>query len=140
VDKLPEFYEPNRVGKIFYPDKAVIAAQAAKAKLPPAAASRLKIKLLIVDMQIDFCHESGALYVPGAQEDLRRLINFIYQHAEYITDIICSFDSHLPYQIFHPAWWIDREGNHPPPFTIITHEDVIDRRWRPLLEQQCSIL
>lgn len=139
MDKPPQFYDARRTGTIFYPDKAAIAEQAMAAKLPPASADKIKTQLLIVDMQVDFCHTVGTLYVPGAQEDLQRLIKFIYRRAEQITHITCSLDSHLPLQIFHPSWWVDSEGNHPPPFTVITHEAVINGKWRPLLEPEWSV-
>lgn len=137
--KLPNFYKPARIGTIFFPDIAAIAAEAADAKLKPAAVQKIKVQLIIVDMQVDFCHEGGALYVPGAEQDIRRLIEFIYRNAEHITNIICSLDSHLPHQIFHSAWWIDKEGNHPSPLTVISHSDVINGKWKPVREHDWSI-
>jgi nicotinamidase/pyrazinamidase len=137
VQNMPRF--PNdEDGTIFYPDMAAIGAQAARANLPPAATDQRKIHLLIVDMQVDFCHPAGALYVPGAEEDVKRLIRFIYRHGEHISQITCSLDSHLPLQIFHPAWWADSRGSHPPPFTTISHDDVITGRWTPLFEPDWS--
>lgn len=138
MDKFPDFYEPERIGTLYYPDVAAIAAVAAGAKLAAAAEDEQKVHLLIVDMQVDFCHEEGSLYVPGAPGDIRRLIEFIYRHAEQITDITCTLDSHLPFQIFHPAWWADAGGNHPEPLTLITYEDVKAGRWRPLIMPEYS--
>jgi nicotinamidase-related amidase len=136
--KPPKFYDPTRIGTLFYPNTAAISAEADAAKLPPAAEDKTKIHLLLVDMQIDFCHERGALYVPGARDDIRRVIEFIYHNAERITDITCSLDSHLPHQIFHASWWTDAHGNHPPPFTIITAADIKNRKWQPLREPEWS--
>jgi nicotinamidase/pyrazinamidase len=135
----PRFHDATRIGTLFHPDMAAIGAQAARAGLPQAHADELKVHLLVVDMQVDFCHPTGALFVPGAQDDLRRLIRFIYRRAGRITDITCSLDSHLPLQIFHPAWWADSTGAHPPPFTIIRHDDVIDGKWTPLFEPEWSV-
>jgi nicotinamidase/pyrazinamidase len=129
---FPPFYEPDRIGTLFYPNVGRIAAEAAAANLPPSAADQQKTHLLVVDMQIDFCHEKGTLYVPGARQDVRRLIEFIFRNAGQISDVTCSLDSHLPFQIFHPAWWVDEQGNHPAPFTIISHEAVQRGTWRPL--------
>lgn len=139
MGNTPRFYNAQRTGTIFYPDMSEIAAQANRADLLPGPADRTKIHLLIVDMQVDFCHSSGSLYVPGAQEDLQRLIRFIYRQAEFITHITCSLDSHLPFQIFHPAWWVDGRGNHPPPFTVITYNDLVNKKWRPLREPEWSV-
>jgi nicotinamidase-related amidase len=134
----PDFYNPARIGTLFHPDLGAIAAQAEAAGLPPAEKDYRRVMLLIVDMQVDFCHAQGALYVPGALDDIRRLIEFIYRHAERITRITCSLDSHYPFQIFHPAWWMDSAGRHPAPYTIITAEDVEKRRWRPVLQPDWS--
>jgi nicotinamidase-related amidase len=111
-----------------------IAESAEQAQLPPASRDTTKVHLLIIDMQVDFCHPGGSLFVPGAEDDIRRVIRFIYHNAERITHITCSLDSHYPYQIFHGAWWLDKEGKHPEPFTVITAEDVKNGKWRPVKE------
>jgi nicotinamidase-related amidase len=136
---VPDFYNANRIGTLFHPDLAAIAAQAEAAGLPPADKDSRKVMLLIVDMQVDFCHAQGALNVPGALDDIRRLVEFIFRNAERITRITCSLDSHYPFQIFHPAWWIDSAGRHPSPFTIISAEDVEKRRWRAVFHPDWSL-
>jgi nicotinamidase-related amidase len=135
---FPSFYDPQRIGALFHPDVARIAAEAAAAGLPPAGEDARAIHLLLIDMQVDFCHEAGSLYVPGALGDLRRSIEFIYRNAAHITQITCSLDSHLPSQIFSPNWWSDGDGNHPAPFTIVSEEDVQSGRWQPLVEPDWS--
>lgn len=135
----PEFYDPQRVGTLFYPNPDAIAAGAADASLPPAASDTRNVQLLLVDMQIDFCHAQGTLYVPGAEDDIRRLADFVFRHAPQITEIICTLDSHLPYQIFHAAWWVDEQGQHPAPLTIIAHDDVKAGRWRPVVMPEHSV-
>jgi len=135
---FPSFYDPQRIGALFYPDVARIAAEAERAELPPASADTEQVYLLLIDMQVDFCHPGGSLFVPGAGADIRRTIEFIYRHAARITRIACSLDSHLPHQIFAPAWWADAAGNHPQPFTLISAEDVRSGRWRPLHEPEWS--
>jgi len=135
----PSFYDPNRIGALFYPDVARIAAEAAQADLKSAAEDARDIHLVIIDMQVDFCHARGSLNVPGALNDIRRTIEFIYRNAERITHITCSLDSHLPSQIFSPTWWADKDGAHPAPFTIITAEDLQAGIWRPLVEPERSV-
>ncbi len=105
MSPVPSFYDPQRIGALFYPDMARIADEAAAAGLPPASEDARNVHLLLIDMQVDFCHETGSLYVPGALGDLRRSIEFIYRNAAHITQITCSLDSHLPSQIFSPNWW-----------------------------------
>jgi nicotinamidase/pyrazinamidase len=135
---LPDFYDPKRIGQLFYPDVSTIAAEAESAGLAPAEEDTFKTLLLIIDMQVDFCHEGGTLHVPGALGDVRRLIEFIYRNAERISHISCSLDSHYPLQIFHPAWWVDADGKHPAPFTIISAQDVQQGKWRPAFEAEWS--
>jgi nicotinamidase/pyrazinamidase len=139
MNAIPPFYDPQRVGSLFYPELAAIADHAAAAGLSPATDDKRQIHLLIIDMQIDFCHPQGALYVPGAEDDIRRLIGFIYRHAAQISKITCSLDSHLPLQIFHPAWWVDENGRHPDPFTVISAADVQAGRWRPRRSADWSV-
>ena len=135
---FPSFYDPRHIGTQFYPDMAAIARAASEANLPPASLDDANVHLLLVDMQVDFCHEQGSLYVPGALGDLRRTIEFIYGNAAAISQITCSLDSHLPNQIFSPSWWADADGRHPAPFTVITAGDVERGRWQPLTEPQWS--
>jgi nicotinamidase-related amidase len=137
--EFPTYYEPTRIGTLFYPDMARIAQEAAAANLPPASEDMQKVHLVIVDMQVDFCHEQGSLYVPGAGEDIRRTIEFIFRNAGRITQISCSLDSHVPSQIFSPNWWLDAAGNHPAPFTLISAEDVDAGRWQPVREPEWSL-
>ena len=133
MSKFPGFYDPSRIGTLHYPDVATIAAEATNAGLKPAVEDKENVHLVIIDMQVDFCHQNGSLYVPGAMGDIQRTIEFIYNNAERITNITCSLDSHLPHQIFHPAWWADEAGNHPTPFTLITYDDIKQGKWRPLV-------
>lgn len=79
--------------------------------------------LLAIDMQNDFM-EHGELGVPGSHQDIERLTRFIYNHLQEIDEIAVSIDTHQPKQIFHPTWWVDQQGNHPKPFTIITTDDL----------------
>ena len=78
---FPSCYDPDRIGTLFYPDVAALAQEAARAGLPPASQDQQRIQLLIIDMQVDFCHPQGTLYVPGALQDIRRLVEFIYRNA-----------------------------------------------------------
>jgi nicotinamidase-related amidase len=51
-----------------------------------------------------------------------------------ISRIAVSIDTHQPHQIFHPAWWIDENGNHPVPFTIITTADLDNGKYRAVIK------
>ncbi|MGV8826713.1 MAG: hypothetical protein ACWA6U_00205 [Breznakibacter sp.] len=88
--------------------------------------------LLIIDPQNDFCDPDGALYVPGAEEDMLRLSQFIQQNQDDISQIILTRDEHQVVDISHPAFWVNAEGDMPEPFTIISYQDVLDKKWFPV--------
>lgn len=102
---------------------------AASEKTSPAADDKHKVLLVAIDLQVDFM-DDGALPVPGAYEDVKRLTRWIYQNMSGITKIAVSLDTHIPHQIFHPCWWVDEQGKNPPPYTVITLEDLDKCRWK----------
>jgi nicotinamidase-related amidase len=89
----------------------------------------MKNAFLIIDAQFDFCHPDGALFVPGAEQDVQRMATLIRQHADQIDHIVVTLDTHHILDIAHPLFWQDTDGHHPAPFTRITGEDVDDGRW-----------
>jgi nicotinamidase-related amidase len=88
------------------------------------------VELLIVDPQIDFCDpKRGALYVPGAENDIARLAAMIRRAKDKLDDIHVTLDSHHSIHIAHPIFWKDSKGRHPAPFTRITRQDVEQGVW-----------
>jgi len=131
---FPQFYNPDKVGTLFMAD-ALTASQAGHdLNLPSATDDKERILLMLVDMQVDFIHNDGMLSVPGAIDDTRRTIEWIFEHVGKITTIAPSLDSHLPIQIFSPSWWVDGDGKHAAPFTVITSDQVKSGDWNPLYE------
>ncbi|MGL4410861.1 MAG: hypothetical protein ACRCTF_01800 [Bacteroidales bacterium] len=94
--------------------------------------------LLIIDMQNDFALPEGKLSVPNAMDDVKRLATFIRRKAEKIDEIILTQDSHQPYSIANPSFWIDSKGNHPAPFTNITPDDIRTGKYRAAKEDMQS--
>ncbi len=90
----------------------------------------LKVDLLIIDPQVDFCDPAGNLSVPGADEDCRRLAAMINRISDKINEIHVTLDTHHKYHIAHPIFWINSAGKHPTPFTTITLEDLKNGTWR----------
>ncbi|KKN07098.1 hypothetical protein LCGC14_1070660 [marine sediment metagenome] len=88
-----------------------------------------KIHLIVIDPQIDFCYPDGALYVPGAEEDMNRVSEMIKRLDNKLDDIHVTLDSHHLVDIAHPIFWIDSDGNNPNPFTIISVNDVKSGNW-----------
>lgn len=87
--------------------------------------------LLIIDAQYDFCDPSGSLFVNGADADMVRLGNFIDKNSKSIDFIGLTLDSHQVIDISHPSFWVDKDGNYPSPFTVITNDDVLTGKWSP---------
>lgn len=136
---FPDYYTPERVGTLYAPNVSAATAAGSSAGLKPSTEDRRRVYLLLVDVQVDFVHPDGALSVPGAVDDTRRTVEWIYRHAAELTTIGASLDSHLPIQIFHPAWWADANGQHPAPFTVITSADVKSGKWRALVMPDWSL-
>lgn len=90
-----------------------------------------KVKLFIIDPQVDFCEPTtGRLYVSGGEKDTSRLAKMISNNLDAISDINMTLDSHNILHIAHPIWWVDKKGNHPNPFSLISEDDVMAGTWR----------
>jgi nicotinamidase-related amidase len=91
-----------------------------------------RIELLVIDPQVDFCDpQRGALYVPGAEEDMRRLAAMVRRLKDKLDDIHVTLDSHHFIHIAHPIFWKDSRGQRPPVFTRISRTDVEEGIWTP---------
>ncbi len=98
-----------------------------------------KIALILVDYQYDFVKKPSSdldapgLYVPGSEDDINRLLTWFYNNSHKITSIYASLDTHLPFQIFFSSWWKHHKTGEPPePFTVISEEEVIEKIWVPV--------
>jgi nicotinamidase-related amidase len=91
----------------------------------------VKNAFLIIDTQFDFCHPDGALFVPGAEQDVVRMATLLRNHAQEIDHVVVTLDTHHLLDIAHPMFWQDVNGNHPTPFTRITAVEVENGQWIP---------
>jgi nicotinamidase/pyrazinamidase len=108
--------------------------------LKPAYKDSEKIAVILVDYQYDFIDPEGALYVPGAQDDIVRFLKWFYMNAHKITSVYASMDTHLPFQIFFSSWWHNPKTKvHPQSFTTITTEDISKEIWVPVFQVDWSI-
>lgn len=89
----------------------------------------MKIHLLLIDPQNDFCDPAGSLYVPGADEDMKRVASLVARLKDRLADIHITMDSHRRVDISHPMWWKDASGGRPDPFTLISAHDLESGRW-----------
>ena len=88
-----------------------------------------KIRAVIIDPQQDFCNPNGSLYVPGAENDMKRLAGRVGRLKGKLADIHVTLDSHRKVDISHPMWWKDSSGKRPDPFTMITADDLKQGKW-----------
>jgi len=91
----------------------------------------MKIHLLVIDPQNDFCDPKGSLFVGGAEEDTERLASFVNRVGGKLDDIHVTLDSHRLVDIAHPIFWVNSEGENPGPFTIISEDDYKNGTWLP---------
>jgi len=104
------------------------------------AKQKTKNSLVIVDMQNDFMDVvrygiypdgriEGYLPVPGAYDDAQRVEAFIRRNGSKLDDISPTHDLHNLH-IATPIMWVDRDGNHPDPFSLISYQEAKDGIWR----------
>lgn len=146
---IPPHFNPDAMGKVWrvpYQARAEEAAAWAKRhSIPPTAADKKRVCLVIVDCQNTFCIPEFELFVggrsgKGAVEDNVRLCEFIYRNLGVITEIVPTLDTHTAMQIFHPVFWVNQAGEHPKPHTVISLEDVEQGAWRANPDVAPSVL
>lgn len=100
---------------------------------------KIKTALLGIDIQNDFTMPTGALFVNGADGDVRRMANFIEEYGGNIDYVALTVDSHQPIHIATPSYWLDNDGYPPPLFTIITASEVEAGKWKPQFNQDLAL-
>ena len=137
---LPAFYDPAKVGQLYTPDVARAYEAGAATFQHPDSEDKPRTLLWLIDVQIDFVFPApiGHLPVPNAVADTCRTIEFIYRNVQQITHIAASLDTHLPFHIFYPSWWKNTNGEHPAPYTVVSHDEVRRGVWMPVTEPEWS--
>jgi nicotinamidase-related amidase len=142
---IPSFFDENKVGTIYHSRDVEVIREAEEYKvnnkIKPSKDDTYKIAFFMVDVQNSFCNpDNGTLFVPGAVEDNINICKFLFNNVDKITQCIASMDTHYPYQIFHPLWWINNEtGKYPEPFTLISTDDIKSGKFSPLFQKEWSI-
>jgi len=135
---IPEFFKADQVGTVWripYEARAAQARDWARLhKLEPASTDQTKTWLTLIDVQNTFCIPDFELYVGGrsgrgAVEDNARLSQFIYRNLANITHITATMDTHTAMQVFHAIFFVDKDGNHPAPYTDIHLSELRDGKW-----------
>jgi nicotinamidase-related amidase len=148
---IPPFFDADKVGGVWrvpYEERAAQAADWARRHgLGAATASKRRIWLLLVDVQNTFCIPGFELFVAGrsgrgAVEDNVRLCEFIYRNLGTLTHISATMDTHLSQQVFHAIFFVDKDGNHPAPYTNISASELKSGKWtfNPALAPRFGIM
>ena len=136
---IPPHFDPNKVAdvwKVPYQARAEEAANWAKKNaVPPSADDKFRICFVAVDVQNTFCIPDFELFVggrsgTGAIDDNRRLCQFIYRNLDVLSQIAPTMDTHQAMQIFHAIFLVNDKGEHPPPFTLISEEEIKKGVWK----------
>jgi nicotinamidase-related amidase len=131
---LPPHFAPERVPEVWrvpYEERAAGAERWAREHdLRPASEDERRVCLLVVDCQNTFCTPGFELFVPGAPDDSRRLCELVYRQLASITEIVVTLDTHRAFQVFHAAWLVGPDGRRPPPYTLVSADDVERGVWR----------
>lgn len=136
---IPSHFNPENVGEVWkvpYQERAAEAERWRKQyKIKPATEDKFRICLMPVDVQNTFCVPDFELFVSGrsgtgAVDDNRRLCEFIYRNLGVITEICPTLDTHQVMQIFHSIFLVNKKGEHPPPFSLISAEDIKKGKWK----------
>ncbi len=139
---LPAHYDPknNRRSEYFVRDVRGLQKEAEdwrrRHAITPAGGDRARLHLLVIDDQVDFTFPDGALFVAGrsgtgAMDAQQRLVEFVYRNLQRITELTCTMDTHLPYQVFFSSAHLKDDGTSPEPHTMISAEDYRKGKYRP---------
>ena len=136
---LPPHFDPEKVVEVWkvpYQKRADEAERwAKKNKILPASKDAFRISLLLIDVQNTFCIPEFELFVggstgTGAVDDNRRVCEFIYRNLDVLTETCPTMDTHQAIQIFHSIFLVNENGEHPPPYTLISTEDIEQGVWK----------
>ena len=137
------FFDEKKIGQLYVPDIPRVKEEVARGTVMSSAMDKpgQRIALLLIDCQVDFCLPPpiGQLYVDNSELDMFRIIDLIVNNISRITTIYPTLDTHLVFQIFYGYWWVDENGKHPAPFTIITSDNVEKGKYKPVIDPIWSL-
>jgi len=138
---IPNFFDAKNSADYHYqPNQRQLLLDSAGYRsdnsITSAITDRMKVNLLLIDLQRDFCFPEGSLYVAGqsgngAIEDSTRISEFIYRNMNQISQVTTTLDTHFSVQIFFPFFWVDETGANPEPHTVITADDIRKGIYKP---------
>ncbi|HMW01541.1 MAG TPA: nicotinamidase [Acidobacteriota bacterium] len=104
--------------------------------LKPVGSDKTKVHMLVIDDQVDFTFPSGSLFVAGrsgtgAMDAQNNLVQFIYRYIHVLSQITCTMDTHLPYQVFFTSAHLRDDGSHPDAHTIVSADEYRRGKFQP---------
>jgi nicotinamidase/pyrazinamidase len=103
----------------------------------------MRIDCIIIDGENDFLASGkepwntekrmGSLYVAGADQEALTVASLIDHLALPEVKLHATLDAHHLNDCAHNTSWKGPDGTSPPPFTMVTHDDVVKQRWVPVL-------
>jgi nicotinamidase-related amidase len=104
-----------------------------------AKTNPVNVDLLCIDNQVDFSFPPpvGSLYVSGrsgtgAMDAQLLLAKWAYKYTDILRSVVCTMDTHFPYQIFFPLAHIETTtGKNVAPNTVVTAQDYKDGKYTP---------
>lgn len=100
--------------------------------IPAVSSDIVKTLMLVIDPQFDF-EDNGTLAVPGAAEDFKRLLRFVYKNLDKITKFMISLDTHFFFHVFSGCCWKDKNGEFVKPYTMITKDAYDAGEYYPVM-------
>lgn len=94
--------------------------------------SNILNNFLLIDLQNDFCHPNGSLFIPNSIVDNVNLEFFLKKNLLKINELFITLDTHWVYNISHPTFWLTANNRHPDPFTIVTLKSLHGGLIRPI--------
>jgi nicotinamidase-related amidase len=92
-----------------------------------------------IDVQNDFTLPTGALFVKGADADVKRMADFVLNNQEKISYAALTLDSHQPIHVAHQCYWKGETGNRPALFSTISASDVRKGVWMPQFNRERAL-
>lgn len=130
---IPKHYDASKADQIFKVGYENIAIDALAYKkqfaITDAATDRIKIALMMIDVQNTFGIPGFELFVGGAPEDHKRLTEYMYKNIGRISKIFATMDTHKAMQIFHALFFLDASGKPVPAMTMISSDDLIKGKY-----------
>ena len=137
---IPYLYDRDTVGTWYEPRTEEFYRLGQDSAISPSSKDKTRVLVLNIDNQCDFDLPGWALPVPGAVQDAVRFIEWAYKNLNHITRFLNTFDKHPRFAIYHPLWWMNKEGMHPAPFTEISSDDIAQGVWIPTTDIDWSRL